>query len=249
MSNDRHNDEIVSETYKSLADERTPQHLDQKILQMAGAEVRRPLYSRWIRWTRPLAWAATITLCLAITLELSREQTMEPQLPMPAEEAAELVPPASVSAPELQKRELDSNVSADLDQVYEAEPRREQAGAIAESIVSEKTALGRSAAKQAANEPAPAARLRLADDAAPVKDDEEEEKEKAASYEAALTTEAVMMEADAAMIEVDECPADVRADADSWFECIVDLEASGNNAAAERQRDALKESFPDFKMP
>jgi hypothetical protein len=240
MSNDRHNDEKVSETYKSLADERTPQHLDQKILQMAGAEVRRPLYSRWIRWTRPLAWAATITLCLAVTLELLREPSLESQLPMPADDAAEFKSPASVSAPQLQKRELDSNVRADSDQVFEAEPRREQAATIAESIISEKTALGRSAAKQPANEPAPAARMRLTDDAAAVKD--QEEKVKVAAYESALV-------ADTGMPDADECSDEVRVEAERWLECIVKLEESGNDAAAERQRNALKETFPDFKMP
>lgn len=240
MSNNRYNDDKVSEAYKSLADERTPQHLDQEILQMAGAGVRRPLYSRWIRWTRPLAWAATITLCLAITLELSREPSIESQLPMPAEDAAEFVPPASVSAPDLQKRELDSNVRADSDQVLEAEPRREQAAAIAESIISEKTALGRSAAKQHANEPAPAARTRLTDDASDVTG--QEEKLKVAAYESALV-------ADTGMLDVDECPEEVRAEAERWLECIVELEESGNDAAAERQRNALKETYPDFKMP
>ena len=65
MSNEPYNDDKVSQAYRSLADEKTPAHLDRKILEMAAAEAQQPRYSRWMAWSRPLAWAATITLCLS----------------------------------------------------------------------------------------------------------------------------------------------------------------------------------------
>ncbi len=101
MSNDRDQDEQVSAAYQSMARERTPEHLDQKVLRMAKANAERPQYSRWIAWSRPLAWAATVALCLAITLEVT-------QVTAPDDVATETAPaedssPAAMIAPELQK--------------------------------------------------------------------------------------------------------------------------------------------------
>ena len=77
-----------------------------------------------------------------------------------------------------------------------------------------------------------------------------------ARYEAAAT---VMMsteaeaEADQAVLEEivvrDDCDETVRRDPESWLECILELEEAGDDDAAERQREALVEVFPDFKMP
>ena len=58
-------DEQVSTTYRELASERAPDHLNEKVLRKAAQRAARPPYSRSIMWTRPLAWAATIALCLA----------------------------------------------------------------------------------------------------------------------------------------------------------------------------------------
>ena len=43
MSNDTDQDKRVSETYRSLAGEHAPPHLDRKVLEMAAAEKPRPL--------------------------------------------------------------------------------------------------------------------------------------------------------------------------------------------------------------
>jgi hypothetical protein len=63
-------DALVSQAYRDLADERTPEHLDRTILR-AAAKAARPRYSRFIAWTRPLAWAATVMLSVALVLEVT----------------------------------------------------------------------------------------------------------------------------------------------------------------------------------
>ena len=228
MNNDTDQDKRVSETYRSLAGEQAPPHLDRKVLEMAAADRPRPLYSRWMSWTRPVAWAATITICLAITLELSRDQSLSPTL----EQSLEALPEAALERP----AEVPKDVASPVSKLsFEPEPqyeKREQDEVLAEtmndSIVAEKTALGRSAAKQAISEPAPA-RVRQSADLM------EEEKEKS--------------DTDARDNEANECAGEARTAAESWLECIQALEAAGDNEAALRQRDALKETFPDFKLP
>jgi len=80
MSNERknrENDQLVSDVYRILARERTPDRLDQEVLRLAGHQGR-TRYSRTRAWIRPMAWATTIGLCFAIMLEVSRLPSIEP---------------------------------------------------------------------------------------------------------------------------------------------------------------------------
>ena len=63
-------DALVSQAYRDLADERTPEHFDRIVLRAAAKEAR-PRYSRFIAWTRPMAWAATVMLSVALVLEVT----------------------------------------------------------------------------------------------------------------------------------------------------------------------------------
>ncbi len=79
MNNERENraqDSRVTETYRALADERTPDHLTEQVLKLA-AGVRTP-YARARAWMRPAAWAATVGLSLAIVLELTQLPSSDP---------------------------------------------------------------------------------------------------------------------------------------------------------------------------
>lgn len=79
MSTDKRNrseDRRLSEIYKALAGERVPDSLNDRVLQMA-ADSRRS-YARARVWMRPLALAATIGLCLAIVLEITRVPQVVP---------------------------------------------------------------------------------------------------------------------------------------------------------------------------
>ncbi len=69
-------DSRVTETYRALADERTPNHLTEQVLKLA-ADVRTP-YARARAWMRPAAWAATVGLSLAIVLEMTQLPSSDP---------------------------------------------------------------------------------------------------------------------------------------------------------------------------
>lgn len=79
MSNKPENrieDRRVTDSYRALARERTPDQLNEKILKMAAGG--RTPYARARAWMRPAAWAATIGLSFAIVLELTQLQSMDP---------------------------------------------------------------------------------------------------------------------------------------------------------------------------
>lgn len=79
MSNERDNrgeDQRLADAYKALATERAPDYLNERVLRMAGG--RRTPYMRARAWMRPVAWAATIGLSLAIVLEITRLPQVEP---------------------------------------------------------------------------------------------------------------------------------------------------------------------------
>jgi hypothetical protein len=65
-------DSLVTRTYKEVANEPAPEHLDGAVLKQA-ADAARPRYLKSISWTRPMAWAATITLCVGLVLEITKE--------------------------------------------------------------------------------------------------------------------------------------------------------------------------------
>ncbi|MGB5412193.1 MAG: hypothetical protein WBN09_11730 [Woeseiaceae bacterium] len=90
-SRDKERDERhLSEAYRDIANERSPANLDARILKAARDAVA-PRQARLRTWTRPLAWAATISLSLAIVLQV----TEQPMVEVPAE-----TQPAANAAPE-----------------------------------------------------------------------------------------------------------------------------------------------------
>jgi hypothetical protein len=252
MSNDRHHDEQVSAAYQDLAKERVPEHLDNSVLRMAKANVERPKYSRWTAWSRPLAWAATVVLCLAITLEVT--QVTAPDKITTESIPAEVAAPAAALAPELQMDKREHALEQDMDQQLKLTDSKSDA------ISSEKISPSRSAAKQFANEPVPASRMRQSTDLAEAESIEEvivepemaievkaasELRREDGSFSVGITASSTL----AADMPIDECPEKNRAEPESWLECIDALEASGDVEAASRQRENLIEVFPDFKLP
>ena len=291
MSNEPYNDDKVSRAYRSLAGEKTPAHLDRKILKMAAAEAQQPRYSRWMAWSRPLAWAATITLCLAITLELARQPEFDSAPEMPAETAARVTAPEEPGAglaevreqdaasltEEAEIRELDDSFYDAEDSFYASEDsmrkveRKDSPEALAEAIIAEKTALGRSSARQPVAEPMLAARVRQSTEeyvatpeTAAVEDvlvaaqvDEQTANQtdtglRAEAPRASTSNMAYSMQAAVASdadAQLEECTAEIRSEPETWLDCILELEDAGNIEAGDRHRDALIDTFPDFKLP
>lgn len=67
-------DALVTRTYREIADERAPDRLNRTVLKKA-ASAARPRYSRLRSWTRPMAWATTIMLSVALVLEVTKVPT------------------------------------------------------------------------------------------------------------------------------------------------------------------------------
>jgi len=238
-------DKVVSATYRELGRESAPNILNEKVLQQAASMAARPRYLQSIQWTRPLAWVATITLCLAIVLELTR-------IPMP-----EIV----VTREPVNALEAELPSSLELTPEPAQVPSQQQP----EVLVDKKSQLGRAAAKQVAD--APRRELRMREAPSEARADLEKVEEAVASDRVEFemvelemqdtnvtqrpdnTAVFALTSSNAAGRVTDECPGDERADPVTWLACIADLEESGNTEAALRQREALKETFPQFEMP
>ena len=247
MSNERQHpdstvetDEVVSATYRELSKEGAPNYLNEKVLQQAAAKAARPRYSRSIMWTRPLAWAATVGLCLAIVLEVTR-------IPMPEVVVTE----------EVVTQEAADSLEAELSSSQAAEPTQVQTPQQPAGVrIEKKSQPGRAATKQIADEPNRELRMR---------DFAYEAAEEISSVEEGVVSGKVEFEVqDADRLQrskevpvsalsasraVNECSDEVRADPVNWLACIAVLEETGDTEAALRQREALKEAFPEFEMP
>ena len=221
----RHSDtsELVSETYRAFADERTPEHLNRAVLRDA-AKAARPRYLRSVSWTRPLAWAATITLSVALVLEVSN-------LPAPGPEAFD----GTSNKLELQQSEMDAAAGAADDA---RKPVLEESVPATTSVTLPQSATSNATAKQMASQ-------RELEKPSP----DEGRFEAARSREAASFGASAPATAQKAMGLVSTavtCDETATSSAESWHECILQLESAGFPDEADRQRKALREAFPDF---
>lgn len=82
-------DELVSQTYREHSVEQTPERLNQEILSIAADNAKRGSRTDFLfaAWTKPLAWAATIGISLAVVLELSQVPGSSVDIAAPAAES------------------------------------------------------------------------------------------------------------------------------------------------------------------
>ena len=96
MTMKRSDSDLVSEHYKELEQVRTPEALNQKILATAKREAGRTARAGGLleRWTKPLAWAATVGLCLAIVVDFTQlpDSAVVPTAVQEASVADEFIP-------------------------------------------------------------------------------------------------------------------------------------------------------------
>ncbi len=255
-------DPIVSQTYRETADERVPAELDRAVLSSA-ANAARPPYARSIVWLRPLAWAATIGLSLAIVLELSR-------VPQPEPSVFE-TPPAPSDAPE-EKKLLD-----EIDKATAAEPRRQRLDSFANKTVPKDSSVKLESSPPASR---PAAAMAIPD--AKRRVDSSDSDAESPETSGSLSTESFNVEnmqllrqaEDLARIHSDnlvetaqpvlrsiaaesvsthgnseDCDEDATATPSIWLECIEDLEKAGLVDAAQRERERLLTAFPHYELP
>lgn len=153
MSNEPENrivDPKVTDAYQTLARERTPEHLDEKVLERAAA-IQTP-YARARAWMRPAAWAATIGLSLAIVLDLT-------QMPSTDTDYRLTESTGDMDTPESRGAVLDDPASA---------PARADTGDASANEKTERSGATTEAKRRAQEKPAPqASDIRVAEEFAP----------------------------------------------------------------------------------
>lgn len=102
----------VSATYREIATETTPAHLDRRVLEAArtGARTR---YGLARAWMRPLAWAATIALSFAFVLQVAQQDdALLPIESVAPNEHADAIPGGAGDAADLREAPGDAIIKA-----------------------------------------------------------------------------------------------------------------------------------------
>jgi len=233
-------DETVSRAYRELAEENVPERLNRTILGRARKAVR-PRYASSRAWTRPLAWAATVVLSVAVVLQMTHVptpdgSTYDLRVPEPGQDAGatdvRLQTPADV-----QEKELPTTLPAAEAGNYA--PRSPQKGALRQNTAAKSEPVFMEQTNEADEEQAvPAATIAPpagADEIAGTRYDD--------------SAEPARMQGLALGSSVAACPEDATQDPSTWLECIRELEAAGLSDEASEQRRLLRETFPDFELP
>lgn len=231
-------DSGVSEAYREIATERTPEHLDRAVLAAAAREAR-PRYSRLRMWTRPAAWAAVVMLSVTLILQTNQsplDYDVAPAASKPAVEADEL------GEQEMEFLDADTQAAEEVaDRKAEAPIRKTELHANREQVSAE------------------VQELRVTDDALLERAEEMARIQQGPSDQpqpasAARQRAAPQSSADSAASFVASpagapslCDETARAEPETWLECILDLEAAGLDEAASQERELLAEAFPDFE--
>lgn len=249
-------DARVSEVYRDLAVERPPASLNERVLREARAHAGSG-YSYWMVWLRPMAWVATVGLCLAIVVELTRVPVPDggrigdpPALGAAASDASEAQGPDDARTTVDESRQ---QVPAQKLEADDLSPKGSAPATLAAPPPSERRdEPARRAAEPSADEPGSSADGGIFNvtDAAIV----EEAKEMARMREgpgreaaAAGALRSVATPAEAGTTEAQPCDDEARSTPESWIECILEIERRGGNAHDEREK--LKAAFPDAELP
>lgn len=240
MSNEQNTpeeDRLVAEAYADLARERVPDRLDAKVLRMA-ARGSRSRYALAIAWMRPVAWAATIALSLAIVLEVTRAPQSAIDLLDRSEPA--LAAPESASVDEIAPRDFESSREASENVQAEAASQTASRDAfVPQEMEVVREAENRARAQAGPDQPA-----------VPVYAEPEKETTEVSPTEALSTAVYPAAVANKRALQREpSCPASDRKQADLWFECIEDLRESGKEIDAEREYEEFRKIYPDFAEP
>jgi len=246
-------DAEVSKTYREIATERAPASLNERVLRAANARTGHG-YSRTISWLRPMAWAATIGLCLAIVVELNDVS----QLGEPLPERRAIQPASSPEKAVTKAKEPPAGLAAPLAQGRIDQPSEDKRGRSTPAAATLDMLERDEAPSTAAPEPARENLREYVDtsgfevDDAPILEEAEElarmrdgPNQEADAVTPSLASRFAQQEAAISL----RCDDDVRATPDSWFECIEGLEDAGFEAAANEELAELKEAFPEFEIP
>ena len=261
MSNERKNrreDPLVADTYKALAQERVPDHLNKRMLRMAAREGRTP-YSRARAWMRPAAWAATVGLSLAIVLELTRLPQIEPDpvnIAVPEQKLADkndgIAKQAKPAAESTDRVTMDTFAPKDMAVVREAESRaRAQAGPNPAPIIPRTDIDGTPdesipAHGVASDEDVPASSVMAERDTAERPPPERSSAEGRLAEPVSAAASFAVADRKQALESSFACPEKQRESAESWLACITQLRKNGREDLADSEYDEFQRIFPNF---
>ncbi len=242
-------DALVSRTYRESAVEQVPDELDQAVLQRARQRSSNR-YSRSVVWLRPMAWAATIGLCLAIVVEINNvPQPMPEQLARPAASADAMTPAERVREEAAPARSVQggtgtTNMNKSVSHETEALQQRTKKTVDAKGRVSLQNVPqhSKSDAGESAFVPAEVMESLESKDSHDVNAPMLEE----ADHVSGLRSIAITASPASAELTAATCDLQARATPQTWLECIEALEENGLDDLAGEQRDQLRKAFPDF---
>ncbi len=238
---------LVSETYRAAATERTPEHLSEKILHAAAEEPKkqpqRSAYGIAGSWLRPAAWAATISLSLAIVLEI----TQGPELEVSRPAASNLVPAADTATG---RREETAAEFAAEPEMLRANKMRAPAAIPAErkAVASDNRVIASDNLPEVSimEQLETQDRDALQDAEIPARRRIDLSKQKEIRGIAMMATTAATAdesELDAARA----CDGESRETAESWFACIRMLHDTGRAADSASEYDEFILIYPDYE--
>jgi hypothetical protein len=253
MSNQRRpnaeqSDSAVSSTYRELAQERTPAHLDHVVLN----EARRAAQSSGphvISWLRPAAWVTTIGLCLAIVLEIT---DIAPQNDIPADDQPVVTENGESLGNTTAVRQKRSAPLRDPD--FQVPPREEDAAGLVDTPAAAgfeaKDTLPSAPAETFKNETAAPVEIESPrrSDMLMLRDAEE----RARVQEGTAREQANPLSKGIAMPESSGeryCEEQETATPDAWIECIMRLQQEGRYEEARLEYDRLHETHPGAEIP
>lgn len=263
-------DPDVSRLYREVATESPPASLDRAVMEHARRQATAPSYDRYqrsIHWLRPMAWAATVVLCLAIVVD-SLQMASEPAIEAVGIEPFEARSPEVVTPmdelEQLKKEKADGNFAAPaaspsmsyevLRQDVDADAFRPEDAPLTEAVEE------KAAAQSPAEDEAP-----LAADEAPLADSPSVSVDAAPMRAVApALPSGAAAPASGRMRELDETASSAFADSEAleaacrdeqrrvpetWLECIEELEHRGLDDVAAREREQFEATWPDFESP
>jgi hypothetical protein len=250
-------DDLVSAAYREHSSERTPEHLNRKILEMAahGAERSGNIRPMFGTWTRPLALAATIALSFAIVLEVTRlpENIASPAAPaVPAGPSLrEEFTPKDESAVDAARDQARLRDGSNRDDRLVAEPQAAIELEKRQNEVVADTPAEVSAAAIVAEAESVAKSVDAPDSDSPVRSRRALQSEADSANSAGRETATGQASAAFSMAEEKEasdtetgCDANERANAASWLTCIEELSRSGAVSQAEKEFEEYILKYP-----
>jgi hypothetical protein len=254
----------VTQAYRDTKDERAPEALNRAILDQA-AKTAQPRYSRVRLWTRPMAWAATVMLSVAIVFQLT-------QVPTPTEigfdgSADEVDAPANIPAERLEEatgssrktEALRSTAKQSAPTALSETRQREQQ---TKATFAERNLAEQEPAVRALTSPDQASleldsvfelkdqdMLQRTDDMPRIQEGEDQQAVPATAPPQAASTEYVSLGLVSEPSEPGRCAEAATATPEAWLQCIAFLEEAGLTEAAAEERELLAAAFPDFETP